>query len=151
MNKVILVGRLARDPEVRYTQSGKAWARMTIAVDRRFSRSSGGDQQQTADFIPLVAWDKLAEICGNNLRKGRQILVEGRMQVRSYEAQDGTKKYATDVVINEMEFMDSKPRDNGGAFPQAPAAQPAAPAAPAAGNAGASFGGAPVTDDDIPF
>jgi single-strand DNA-binding protein len=151
MNKVILVGRLARDPEVRYTQSGKAFARMTIAVDRRFGRNGGGDQQQqTADFIPLVAWDKLAEICGNNLRKGRQILVEGRIQVRSYEAQDGTKKYATDVVINEMEFMDSKPRDNGGDFAQNAPMSSAAPAAPAAGNAGGSFG-APVTDDDIPF
>jgi len=80
MNKVIIVGRLTRDPEVRYTQSGKAVASFTVAVNRRFSRS---DQQNTADFIPVVAWEKLAEICGNNLIKGSQVLVEGRLQDRN--------------------------------------------------------------------
>ena len=91
MNKVILAGRLARDPEVRYTQSGKAVATLTLAVSRRFSRNAS-DQQPTADFIPIVAWEKLAEICGNNLIKGSQILVEGRLQLRSYDAQDGSKR-----------------------------------------------------------
>ena len=141
MNKVILAGRLARDPEMRYTTSGKAVASFSLAVNRRFNRSAG-DQQQTADFIPIVAWEKLAEICGNNLVKGSQILVEGRMQIRSYEAQDGSKRYVTEVVANEIEFMGSKQqRDNtgnpGGGF--APAAEPA----PAGG-----FGGSPVSDDD---
>ena len=122
MNKVILSGRLARDPEVRYTQSGKAGGSITLAVNRRFSRKSN-DQQPTADFIPIVAWDKLAEICGNNLIKGSQILVEGRMQVRSYDANDGTKRYVTEVVANEVEFMGSKhqgqeqpPKDGAGQF-----------------------------------
>ena len=141
MNKVILIGRLARDPEVRYTQTGKAVARMTIAVDRRFSRA-GGDQQQTADFIPIVAWEKLAEICGNNLKKGSQISVEGRMQVRSYDAQDGSKRYVTEVVVNEIEFLGSKPQGVGDPAPMQ-AQQPAA-------QGPASFG-TPMTDDDIPF
>jgi len=134
MNKVILVGRLARDPEVRYTQSGKAVASMTLAVNRRFSRSS--DQQQTADFIPIVAWEKLAEICGNNLIKGSQILVEGRMQVRSYDAQDGTKRYVTEVIVYEIEFMGTKRSDSTAAE----------------NDSGASYFGPHVLpDEEIPF
>ena len=148
MNKVILAGRLARDPEMRYTTSGKAVASFSLAVNRRFGRNAG-DQQQTADFIPIIAWEKLAEICGNNLIKGSQVLVEGRMQVRSYEAQDGSKRYVTEVVANEIEFMGSKqqrdPNANGGGFAPSPAASPAE-AAPMGG-----FGGSPVPDDDIPF
>ena len=148
MNKVILAGRLARDPEMRYTTSGKAVASFSLSVNRRFGRNAG-DQQQTADFIPIIAWEKLAEICGNNLIKGSQVLVEGRMQVRSYEAQDGSKRYVTEVVANEIEFMGSKqqrdPNANGGGFAPSPAAAPAE-AAPMGG-----FGGSPVPDDDIPF
>ncbi|MCR5176006.1 MAG: single-stranded DNA-binding protein [Anaerovibrio sp.] len=141
MNKVILAGRLARDPEMRYTTSGKAVASFALAVNRRFGRGTG-DQQQTADFIPIVAWEKLAEICGNNLIKGSQILVEGRMQIRSYEAQDGSKRYVTEVVANEIEFMGPKQqRDNDGGSVAAPP-----DAAPAGG-----FGGSQVSDDDIPF
>ena len=100
MNKVILAGRLVRDPEVRYTQTGKAVASFTLAVNRRFSRSA--DQQQTADFIPIVVWDKLAEVCGNNLVKGSQVLIEGRIQIRSYDAQDGSKRYVTEVIAQEL-------------------------------------------------
>ena len=143
MNKVILSGRLVRDPEIRYTQTGKAVASFTLAVNRRFSSS---DAQQTADFIPIVAWEKLAEICGNNLIKGSQIVVDGRMQVRSYEAQDGSKRYVTEVVANDIEFMGSKMQHEGG-YPQS-----AAPQQAPAGNAPAanSFGPS-VPDEDIPF
>jgi len=109
MNKVILAGRLVRDPEVRYTQTGKAVASFTLAVNRRFSSS---DAQQTADFIPIVVWDKLAEVCGNNLVKGSQVLIEGRIQIRSYDAQDGSKRYVTEVIAHEIEFMGSKPINN---------------------------------------
>ena len=104
MNKVILIGRLVKDPEMRYTQSGKGVCSFTLAVDRRLSKEG----QQTADFIPIVAWNKLAEICGDNLVKGRRISVEGRMQVRNYDAQDGTKRYVTEVIADEVEFLDSK-------------------------------------------
>jgi single-strand DNA-binding protein len=104
MNKVILIGRLVKDPEMRYTQSGKGVCSFVLAVDRRFSKEG----QQTADFIPIVAWNKLADICGNNLVKGRRISVEGRMQVRNYDAQDGTKRYVTEVIADEVEFLDSK-------------------------------------------
>ena len=76
MNKVILSGRLVRDPELRYTQTGKTVASFTLAVNRRFSHN----QEQTADFIPIVVWDKLAEVCSKHLFKGSQVLIEGRMQ-----------------------------------------------------------------------
>jgi len=101
MNKVILVGRLAQDPEVRYTQSGKAVASFNLAVNRY-------GQKDSADFIPIVAWEKLAEVIGNNLKKGGQVLVEGRMQVRSYETQEGQKRRVTEVIVQNVEFLGSK-------------------------------------------
>ena len=101
MNKVILVGRLAQDPEVRYTQGGKAVASFNLAVNRF---GGGSAQKESADFIPIVAWEKLAEICGNNLTKGSQILVEGRLQIRSYETQDGQKRRVSEVVAQSIEF-----------------------------------------------
>ena len=103
MNKVLLTGNLARDPEVRYTQSGKAVASFSLAVNRRFGRANDG-QQPSADFFSLVAWEKLAEFCGNYLTKGSRILVEGRLQARSYDAQDGSKRYVTEVVANDIEL-----------------------------------------------
>lgn len=135
MNKVILKGRLARDPELRYTTTNKAVASFNIAVNRRV----GSDHQgPTADFIPCIAWNKLAEVVANNLVKGSEILVEGRMQVRNYDDQNGVKRYVTEVIINEMEFCGSKPANGGGG-------------APAGGNNPGGFGGTPVPDDDIPF
>ena len=101
MNKAILVGRLAQDPEVRYTQSGKAVASFNLAVNRY-------GQKDSADFIPIVAWEKLAEVIGNNLKKGAQVLVEGRMQVRSYETQEGQKRRITEVIVQNIEFLGSK-------------------------------------------
>lgn len=123
MNKVILVGRLARDPEVRYTQAGKAVASFSLAVNRR-------GQQQQADFIPIVAWEKLAEIVGQHLAKGSQILVEGRMQIRTYDAQDGSKRYVTEVIAQDIEFMGNKPQTGSGAE---------------------SFGHEVLPDEEIPF
>ena len=104
MNKVILSGRLVRDPELRYTQTGKAVANFTLAVNRRFSHN----QEQTADFIPIVVWDKLAEVCSKYLTKGSQILVKGHLQIRDYVAQDGKKHYIAEVIAQELEFMGSK-------------------------------------------
>jgi single-strand DNA-binding protein len=101
MNKVIIVGRLTRDPDVRYTQTGKAVASFSVAVD------SGFGENKRADFIPVVVWEKLAEICGNNLTKGRRVLVEGRLQIRDYE-KDGQKRRAADVVAQNVEFLDAK-------------------------------------------
>ena len=108
MNKAILVGRLAQDQEVRYTQSGKAVASFNLAVENNF-----GDENK-ADFIPIIAWNKLAEICGNNIGKGRKILVEGRLQIRSYEDKEGQKKRVAEVIAQTIEFLDYKKSDNDG-------------------------------------
>ena len=107
MNKVILMGRLAKDVELRYTQTGKAVATFTLAVDRKKGENAPANTP-TADFIPCVAWDKLGELAGNYLAKGRQVLVEGRMQVRSYKAKDGSNRYTTEIILEKMEFVGSK-------------------------------------------
>ena len=107
MNKVILMGRLTRDPEVRYSQgeSANAVARYTIAVDRRFRRD--GDQQ-TADFINCVSFGRAAEFAEKYLRQGVKIAVTGRIQTGSYTNKDGVRVYTTDVVVEEQEFAESK-------------------------------------------
>ena len=108
MNKVTLLGRLTKDPEVRYTQTGIAVTSFTLAVNRKFAR----DENRQADFIPIVVWDKLAEICGNYLQKGRQVLIEGRIQIRSYDTQNGNKRYVTEVIAQEVEFVGSNTKNN---------------------------------------
>lgn len=106
MNKVIMMGRLTRDPEVRYTQgeNSTAVARYTLAVDRRIKREG----EQTADFISCVAFGKSAEFAEKYLKQGTKIVISGRIQTGSYTKQDGTKVYTTDVVIEEQEFAESK-------------------------------------------
>ena len=118
MNKVILMGRLTRDPEIRYSQGEQstAVARYTLAVDRRFRRD--GDQQ-TADFIGCVAFGRQGEFAEKYLRKGIKIAVVGRIQTGSYTNRDGQKVYTTDVVVEEQEFAESKAsgESNGGFVP----------------------------------
>lgn len=118
MNKVILMGRLTRDPEVRYSQGDQptAIARYTLAVDRRFRRDA---DQQTADFIGCVAFGRLAEFAEKYLRKGTKVVVTGRIQTGSYTNRDGQKVYTTDVVVEECEFAESKNAggDNSGFIP----------------------------------
>lgn len=98
MNIAILVGRLTRDPELKFLQSGTAVCNFTLAVDKPF-----GDKE--ADFIPIVVWGKIGEACGNNLGKGRLVAVNGRLQIRTYE-KDGQKRYITEVVASEVKFLD---------------------------------------------
>ena len=113
MNKVILMGRLTRDPEVRYTQTNNTLvANFTLAVNRRFVRE--GDTQ-TADFINIVAWGKTGEFCSKYFKKGQQVAVVGRLQVRSWEDQSGQKRYTTEVVAEEAYFADSKRDPNASA------------------------------------
>ena len=119
MNKVILMGRLTRDAEIRYSQgeSATAIARFSLAVDRRFSRNNG--DEQSADFINCVAFGKTAEFLERFGRKGTKFLVEGRIQTGSYTNKDGQKVYTTDVVVEECEFAESKNSggDNSGFTP----------------------------------
>ena len=115
MNKVILMGRLTRDPEVRYSQGERsmAIARYTLAVDRRGRR--GQDGEQTADFINIVAFDRAGEFAERYFRQGMRVLVTGRIQTGSYVNKDGQKVYTTDIVVEDQEFADSKGQggDNG--------------------------------------
>jgi single-strand DNA-binding protein len=106
MNKVILMGRLTKDPDLRYTStSNTAVCNFTLAVDRRFVRQ--GEERQ-ADFIPIVAWSKLAEFCGKYFLKGRQVAVVGRIQTRTWDDSEGKRHYVTEVIAEEAYFADSK-------------------------------------------
>ena len=100
MNSVQLMGNLARDPEIRFTKTGKAVAMFTVACSRTYIPAGSTEQRELTDFIPCVAWGNLAESVGNNLAKGRRVFVEGRISVRSYEGADGQKRYRTEVVAD---------------------------------------------------
>ncbi|WP_138754009.1 single-stranded DNA-binding protein [Paenibacillus sinopodophylli] len=110
LNRVILIGRLTRDPELRYTPAGVAVTQFTLAVDRPFT--SGGQGEREADFIPVVTWRQLAETCANYLRKGRLTAVEGRIQVRNYENNEGKRVYVTEVIADNVRFLESN-KDGG--------------------------------------
>lgn len=116
MNKVILMGRLTRDPEIRYSQTDNqlAIARYTLAVDRRFAKRNEGSNEQTADFINCIAFRHNAEFAEKYFRQGTKIVVCGRIQTGSYTNRDGQKVYTTDVVIEEQEFAESKSTSSGG-------------------------------------
>lgn len=109
MNKVIIMGRLVRDPEERSTTNGMTITRYTLAVDRRGKKKDG---EQTADFIPCVAFDKSGEFAGKYFHKGTKVLVSGRIQTGSYTNKDGNKVYTTEVIVEEQEFAESKGAQN---------------------------------------
>lgn len=138
VNKVILMGRLAKDPEIRQTRSGKSTVSWILAVDKPYKKDRA-DDEPSADFIPLVSWEKAAEFVDKYLSKGMKVLVEGRMQVRSYKADDGSTRWVTEVVTQNIEFAESKKNSGVGGWNQAPAQTPAD-----------GFGGC-VQDEEIPF
>lgn len=105
MNRIILLGRLTREPEVKVTSSDKTTTTFGLAVDRPFKNRDG---KKEADFINIVAWNKTAEVAGNYLHKGEHCLVEGRLQIRSYEGKDGQKHYVTEVVADRLELIERK-------------------------------------------
>lgn len=105
MNRVILIGRLTRDPELRYTASGVAVASFSLAVDRQYKNGNG---EKETDFINIVAWNKLGELCGEYLAKGKQVALEGRLQIRSYEDKDGIKRTVAEVVADSAQFLSPK-------------------------------------------
>lgn len=108
MNKVYIMGRLTRNPEVRTTQTNIKVANFTLAVDRRFAKQ--GEEKQT-DFIPCIAWNKLGEFCEKYLQKGTKIVVEGRLEIRQWQDKDGNNRYTTEVVAENIEFAESKKQD----------------------------------------
>ncbi|MDO4300787.1 MAG: single-stranded DNA-binding protein [Clostridia bacterium] len=150
MNRVILLGRMARDPEVRYTQAAEPLAvcRFSVAVDRPFSRNRQ-EGEPTADFINCVCFGKRGESIGQYFRKGNRIAVTGRLQVSNYTDQQGNKRYSTDVIVEDFEFVESKAeRANSGegGFAPAPSVQPSAPASAAGFSIDSD-----AEDEDLPF
>jgi single-strand DNA-binding protein len=147
-NKIILVGNLTRDPEIRYVGSGAAVTKFTLAVNRR------SKQQEETDYIDIVAWDKLAETCNTYLKKGMSCLVEGRLSIRSYETKEGEKRKATEVVCNTMQMLDRAGGGGGGGRSmngdgEAYERSPAPARAPASSSAG--FDEDAALEDEIPF
>lgn len=103
MNFIVLIGRLTKDPELKYTPNGVAVTNFNLAVDRSFTNQAG---ERETDFIPIVVWQKLAETCANHLAKGRMVAVTGRLQVRSYDTEDGQRRWVTEVVGSNVKFLD---------------------------------------------
>ncbi len=154
MNKVILMGRLTRDPEIRYSQgdSSLAIARYTLAVDRRFRRNNDGDQ--TADFIGCVAFGRNAEFAEKYFRQGLKVVITGRIQTGSYTNKDGQRVYTTDVVVEDQEFAESKAVSDAhaGSYRQAAPTPAPAPAPAPVSDAGDGFMNIPDgIDEELPF
>ena len=149
LNKVVLAGRITADPELKQTPAGVSVLRFTLAVNRRFTRNNEQGEQQT-DFITMVAWRQTAEFISKYFRKGSAICVTGSIQTRSWQDQQGQKRYSTDVVVDEAMFVDSRSESGnaqGGSY---------VPDAYAAPSFSSNVGSTPnfeelTTDDDLPF
>jgi len=139
INKAILVGRLGGDPEVRYTPSGTAVANFTVATSERWKDKNTGEMQERTEWHRIVAWNRLGEICGEYLSKGRQVYIEGRLQTRSWE-KDGVTRYTTEIIATEMKMLGSKGSSDSSRPSTSPEPQ--------------EYSGPPLPeaqDDDIPF
>ena len=139
INKAILVGRLGSDPEVRYTPSGVAVANFSIATSEEWKDKDTGEKKERTEWHRIVAWRRLGEICGEYLSKGRQVYIEGRIQTRDWEDRDGNKRYTTEIVATDVQFLGGRDSADAGRSQGPPTAE---------------FSGAPSQgpgDDDIPF
>ena len=159
VNKVILIGNLGRDPEVRYAPSGSAICNVTLATSRQWKDKNSGDRQEETEWHRVVFYDRLAEIAGEYLKKGRPVYVEGRLKTRKWTDKDGVEKYTTEIVADQMQLLGSREGmgggdeggggGGGGYSRERPAARPApAPASKPAAKQGTGFDD---MDDDIPF
>ncbi len=108
LNKVMLIGRLGKDPEIRYTTAGVAIANFTIATSEDWKDKDSGEKKERTEWHRIVAFGKLGEICGEYLTKGKQVYIEGRLQTRAWDDKDGNKRYTTEVVASDMQFLDKK-------------------------------------------
>jgi single-strand DNA-binding protein len=149
VNKVILIGRLGRDPELRYTQGGQPVANFSLATNERWT-SKDGEKQERTEWHRIVVWGKTAETCSEYLSKGRQIYVEGRLQTREWEDKEGNKRSTTEVNANTVQFLGARGDTGGGdssyGGPPSGGDEPSGPSDPPPGGAGGAGG-----DDDIPF
>jgi len=120
LNRAMLIGNITRDPELRSTSTGQSVASFGLATNRIWKDPSSGERKESTDFHNIVAWGKLAEICGQYLRKGSKIFVEGRIQNRSWQGQDGNKRYITEIVMENMIMLDRKPAETSPYQPSTP-------------------------------
>jgi single-strand DNA-binding protein len=147
LNKAMIIGNLGRDPEMRYTPNGQAVTQFTVAVNRNYKDASGEWKEET-EWFRVVAWAALAERTAEYLRKGRKVYVEGRLQTRTWDGQDGQKHYTTELVANTVTPLDPRPREEGAAEPAG--ARPVRGSAPAAPSGpGDDFGSSDL--DELPF
>ena len=161
VNKVILIGNLGRDPEVRYAPSGSAICNVTIATSRQWKDKTSGERQEETEWHRVVFFDRMAEVAGEYLKKGKSVYVEGRLKTRKWTDKDGAEKYTTEIMADKMEMLGSREGGGGaaggddpGAAAPAPRTAPAARSAPAASRqapAAKSSTGFDDMDDDIPF
>jgi single-strand DNA-binding protein len=169
INKVILIGNLGRDPEVRYTPSGAAVCNVSVATTRNWKDKSSGDKVEETEWHRVVFYDRLAEIAGEYLKKGRPVYVEGRLKTRKWQDKDGKDNYTTEIVAEQMQLLGGRESSGGGGYvgsqggnpedysqeapsaPSRPAARPSAAPRPAPAPAPKSSTGFDDMDDDIPF
>jgi len=147
VNKVILVGRLGKDPELKYTSSGTPFCRFSMATDDSWNDKASGERQERTEWHNVVVWDRLAEICNQYLTKGKLVYIEGSLQTREWDDQDGNKRRTTEVRARDMVMLSSSSDGAGGG------GQRKAAAADGVGGSGpaTSSGTSTITDDDIPF
>ena len=157
VNKVIIVGNLGRDPEVRYTPNGSAVCNVSVATTRSWKNKESGDKSEETEWHRVVFYDKLAEIAGEYLKKGRSVYVEGRLKTRKWQDKDGAEKYTTEIIAEEMKMLGGREGMGGGddaggeSSGYGNRAQPASRPAAAARPAPKSSTGFDNMDDDIPF
>lgn len=157
LNKVQIIGRLGKDPEIRYTQGGQAVASFSVATDSKWTNKAGEKQEKT-EWHRVKAWGKLGELAGEYLAKGRQVYVEGRLETSEYTDKEGVKKYSTEIVANDIQFLDSKGAgaEGGGGGPRGGGSRGGSSSGggPSGGESGGGGGrgeSGPPPEDDIPF
>ena len=149
VNKVIIVGRLGADPELKYTSTGTAVARFNVATSEQWTDKNSGEKQERTEWHRVVVWAKLAELCGQYLKKGRQIYIEGQLQTRSWDDKEGKKRYTTEVRAQTVQFLGAPGAQAGAVGPE----HSAGVATPAPASHDNPFSGEEPTlsDEDIPF
>ena len=149
LNKAMIIGNLGRDPEMRYTPSGQAVTQFTVAVNRNYKDHDGAWQEET-EWFRVVAWAALAERTAEHLRKGNKVYVEGRLQTRQWEGQDGQKRYTTELVANQVTNLERRSREDGGEPSGAPGGGPSRPTTPRSPDGPSDRLDEPELDD-LPF
>ncbi|MEI6093008.1 MAG: single-stranded DNA-binding protein [bacterium] len=146
VNKVIIVGRLGKDPEVRYTTNGQAVANFSVATSENWTDKTSGQKQEKTEWHRIVVWGRLAELCRDYLKKGRQVYVDGRLQTRSWDDRDGTKKYTTEIIASTIQFLGASADKAEGTHDGVDTVQPES----SVPNFDSGMS-APINDDEIPF